>query len=275
MIDFVNGDFFDEVRKIPDNYVDLWFTSPEFPGQYGNNMTVEEWEDFLTDAFYEALLKTKENGIIAFECRFKRDKNGFVSTAQEEAVSAVLLRSGLSLAHRYLWVKPNANPCGCLEDSDYPGYSFVYVATPAFNIKDITFNPIYKEYAEKTKAKSRSGKMRGDKRFSGGHSNLSSLGARTSDVLIIPQSSGNMSKRPYCDKNISFPVELAEAIILRFTNPGDVVGDMFAGVGTTLFAAQKNNRMGWGTEIEKTEWERGMDWLAGRWGQPKEQPFLI
>ncbi|NJL92701.1 MAG: site-specific DNA-methyltransferase [Anaerolineae bacterium] len=45
-----------------------------------------------------------------------------------------------------------------------------------------------------------------------------------------------------------FPVELVERCVLALTNPGDWVLDPFAGVGSTLIAAIKNERRGMGSE---------------------------
>jgi adenine-specific DNA-methyltransferase len=47
-----------------------------------------------------------------------------------------------------------------------------------------------------------------------------------------------------------FPVELVERCVLALTNEGDWVFDPYAGVGSTLIAAIKNNRRGMGSEKE-------------------------
>ncbi|CAB1129517.1 Modification methylase Cfr9I [Candidatus Hydrogenisulfobacillus filiaventi] len=47
----------------------------------------------------------------------------------------------------------------------------------------------------------------------------------------------------------TFPLALAERVILIASQPGDVVLDPFAGSGTTLVAAQRNGRTGWGIEL--------------------------
>lgn len=48
-----------------------------------------------------------------------------------------------------------------------------------------------------------------------------------------------------------FPVELVERCVLALTNENDVVYDPFAGVGSSLVAALKNNRRTIGTELVK------------------------
>ncbi len=49
-----------------------------------------------------------------------------------------------------------------------------------------------------------------------------------------------------------FPVELVERCVLAMTNPGDRVLDPFTGVGSTLLAALKHDRVAIGIDKEKT-----------------------
>jgi len=48
-----------------------------------------------------------------------------------------------------------------------------------------------------------------------------------------------------------FPIELVERCILALTNKGDRVFDPYAGVGSTIIASVKNDRIGIGAEKEK------------------------
>jgi site-specific DNA-methyltransferase (adenine-specific) len=47
----------------------------------------------------------------------------------------------------------------------------------------------------------------------------------------------------------AFPVSLPEFFIKAFSDKGDIIFDPFMGSGTTLIAAEKNGRIGYGTEI--------------------------
>ncbi|MBE2220782.1 MAG: site-specific DNA-methyltransferase [Anaerolineae bacterium] len=47
-----------------------------------------------------------------------------------------------------------------------------------------------------------------------------------------------------------FPIELVERCVLALTNEGDVVFDPYAGVGSSLIAAVKHNRIAFGSEQE-------------------------
>ena len=61
----------------------------------------------------------------------------------------------------------------------------------------------------------------------------------------------------------SFPLSLARRLIACYCPPdGRVVCDPFAGVGTTLLAAQESGKTGVGIELSPTYWERAQNRLA-------------
>lgn len=57
------------------------------------------------------------------------------------------------------------------------------------------------------------------------------------------------------------PVELLEKLISIFTDENDVVIDPCAGSGSTLIAAERMNRKGFGFEIKKEFWTKANEWL--------------
>jgi len=57
------------------------------------------------------------------------------------------------------------------------------------------------------------------------------------------------------------PVELLKRLIEIFTDEGDVVIDPCAGSGSTLIAAERLNRKGYGFEIKKEFWTKANQWL--------------
>ncbi len=74
-------------------------------------------------------------------------------------------------------------------------------------------------------------------------------GKNPSDVWEIPNVKSN-----HCEKTMhpcQFPVELIERLVLSMTNETDNVFDPFMGVGSTIIAAIKNNRVGYGCDTEK------------------------
>lgn len=56
-----------------------------------------------------------------------------------------------------------------------------------------------------------------------------------------------------------FPVELIERCVLALTDENDIVYDPFAGVGSSLIGALKNNRRAYGTELEPRYVEIGKE----------------
>lgn len=58
------------------------------------------------------------------------------------------------------------------------------------------------------------------------------------------------------------PVKVIEKLIKIFTDPGDVVIDPVSGSGSTLIAAGKLDRKGFGFEIKKEFYEKSSAWIA-------------
>jgi adenine-specific DNA-methyltransferase len=85
-------------------------------------------------------------------------------------------------------------------------------------------------------------------------------GKNPSDVweIMAREFEDGMWNVPNCKANhpektehpAQFPIEIAERCVLAFTNEGDVVFDPYAGVGSALIAAIKNNRVAMGSERE-------------------------
>ena len=72
-------------------------------------------------------------------------------------------------------------------------------------------------------------------------------GKNPGDVWIIPNVKNN-----HIEKTVhpcQFPVELVERLVLALTDPGDSVMDPYVGVGSTVLAAIKHGRSGYGCDI--------------------------
>ena len=75
------------------------------------------------------------------------------------------------------------------------------------------------------------------------------LGKNPSDVWMFPNVKSN-----HIEKTIhpcQFPVELVERLVLSMTNVGDAVFDPYMGVGTSIVAAVKHGRHGYGCDTEQ------------------------
>jgi adenine-specific DNA-methyltransferase len=111
-------------------------------------------------------------------------------------------------------------------------------------------------------------KYPGKKYFKGpkaGQLSCNPLGKNPGDVWIFPNVKNNhveKTKHP-----CQFPVELVERLVLSLTDTGDAVFDPYMGVGSSVVAALKHNRRGFGCDIvdEYVEmaWERIFQLRAG------------
>lgn len=84
------------------------------------------------------------------------------------------------------------------------------------------------------------------------------LGKNPSDIWDIPNVKSN-----HVEKTIhpcQFPIELIERLVLSMTEEGDNVFDPYVGVGTTIVAAIKHGRAGYGCDVVQdyidVAWER-------------------
>jgi adenine-specific DNA-methyltransferase len=73
------------------------------------------------------------------------------------------------------------------------------------------------------------------------------LGKNPGDVWKIPNVKANHVEKT--EHPCQFPVELVERLVLALTDPRDAVLDPYMGVGSTVIAAIKNNRLGFGCDI--------------------------
>lgn len=75
------------------------------------------------------------------------------------------------------------------------------------------------------------------------------LGKNPSDVWVFPNVKNN-----HVEKTIhpcQFPVELVERLVLSMTDEGDRVFDPYMGVGSSIVAALKHGRQGYGCDVVK------------------------
>ncbi len=104
-------------------------------------------------------------------------------------------------------------------------------------------------------------KYPGKKHFKGpraGQLSGNPLGKNPSDIWVIPN-----VKHNHVEKTVhpcQFPVELVERLVLSMTNEGDNVFDPYMGVGSSVVAAIRNDRSGYGCDVSKeyvdVAWER-------------------
>jgi adenine-specific DNA-methyltransferase len=93
-------------------------------------------------------------------------------------------------------------------------------------------------------------KYPGKKYFKGpkaGQLSCNPLGKNPGDLWVFPNVKSN-----HVEKTVhpcQFPVELVERLVLALTEPGDSVLDPYMGVGSSVVAALKHDRVGYGCDI--------------------------
>lgn len=111
-------------------------------------------------------------------------------------------------------------------------------------------------------------KYPGKKYFKGpkvGQLSCNPLGKNPGDVWIFPNVKWN-----HVEKTIhpcQFPVELVERLVLALSDKGDAILDPYMGVGSSIIAAVKQGRHGYGCDIDQRyvdiSWDRVHQFRAG------------
>lgn len=107
------------------------------------------------------------------------------------------------------------------------------------------------------------------------------LGKNPGDVWVIPNVKSNHVEKT--THPCQFPVELIERLVLSMTSPGDAILDPYMGVGTSIVAAIKHGRVGYGCDVVQDyvdiAWDRIHALRAGElrtrpMGKPVYDPAL-
>ena len=229
------GDALAELKKIPNESVDLVFADPPYNmskkkglgWKYSNHVTMqEEWDVFSKDEFFQF------NQQWLAEC-FRVLKHGgslWLSGSFHNIYQIGFIIQNffpdIKINNSIVWFKPNAQPnitCRFFTEST----EHLIWASKNGNGKKWRFN--YDFTKEKISDP------------------LNPLGKQTRNVWSIPLT-------PRTEKwagahPTQKPVELLRRIILTCTDKGDVVLDPFVGSGTTMAVAKQYNRSSIGIEI--------------------------
>lgn len=245
------GDCLDILKSVPDNSVDLIFTSPPYADQrkstYGGIRPDEYVEWFLprSDQFLRVL---KPTGSFVLNIK-EKVVNGERSTYVLELILG-MRQQGWYWTEEFIWHKKNSYP------GKWPNrFRDAWERLLQFN-KDRKFNMYQEEVMvpmgdwAKTRLRklSETDLRRDDSRVGSGFGkNISNWINRDmafpSNVLHLATECSNKSH------SAAFPEELPEWFIKLFTREGDVVMDPFLGSGTTVKVAQRMNRNSIGIEI--------------------------
>ncbi|GHV03183.1 methyltransferase [Campylobacterota bacterium] len=232
-----NGSCYDFVKTIPDHSVKLVVTSPPYNigKEYEKKSDLSVYYKHQEQIIDECVRTLTDDGSICWQI------GNFVSNSEIVPLDIFLFpifqKHNLRLRNRIVWQFGH----GLHASKRFSGrYETILWFTKS---DQYTFNLDAVRVPQKYPSK---------KYFKGpriGELSCNPLGKNPSDIWDIPNVKNN-----HIEKTIhpcQFPIELIERLVLSMTNERDFVFDPFAGAGSTIAAAAKNNRIGIGCEIIK------------------------
>lgn len=245
------GDCKDILKQLPDNSVDLIFTSPPYADQRKNTyggIHPDEYVEWFLPISKELLRVLKPTGTFALNIK-EKVVNGERSTYVIELILE-LRKQGWLWTEEFIWHKKNAYP-GKWPNRFRDAWERIlqFNKNKKFNMyQEAVMVPIGDWAKSRLKKLSEKDKIRDESKVGSGFGkNISNWLGRK---MVYPTNVIHLATE-CSNKNHSaaFPEGLPEWFIKLFTQPGDTVLDPFMGSGTTLFVAQRMGRNSIGIEI--------------------------
>ena len=241
----IHGDCLDELKKLPDNSVDLVLTSPPYDSarEYKGNLA---WDFEKTASELTRIIKP--NGVIVWNVADQTKDFCESLTSFKQAISFVENHQCL-LVDTIVYAKNNF-------PAPYPNikryaHCFEYVFVLA-KTKSFTFNPL------KDRPNNNAGKrsVSSSRNVDGTMRKLPSSITPATSIRTNVWTYTTGWRHSYTDEIVKghpavMHIQLAKDVISSFSNPRDVVLDPFLGSGTTALAAKMLNRQYIGIEREK------------------------
>ena len=248
-------------KNIPDESVKLIITSPPYNigKSYETRTNIQDYIEKFEPLILELLRVLRDEGSICWQVGNYVD-NGEIYPL-DIYFYQIFKSMGLKLRNRIIWHFGHGLHCSRRFSGRYEVILwFTKSETYTFNLDDVRIPSKYpdKKYFKGAKRGELSGNPKGK--------NPEDLWTMTIDRLVddwdaqvwdIPNVKNNHPEK--LDHPCQFPVELAERCVLALTNERDVVLDPFAGVGSSLIAALKNNREALGSDKMREYVDIGLD----------------
>lgn len=263
------GDCAETLKKFPDNYVDLIFTSPPYADRrektYGGIKPDKYVEWFLPKAeqFLRVLKPTGTFVLNIKELTVDGERHTYVLD-----LILAMRKQGWLWTEEFIWHKKNCYP------GKWPNrFRDAWERCIQFN-KERKFNmyqeavmvPVGSWADSRLRKLSDTDKKRDESKVKSGFGkNISNWVGREmaypANVLHLPTECGNRSH------SAAFPFALAEWFIKLFTAKGNVVLDPFLGSGTTAIASAQMERQYIGIDIKKEYCEMAEHALSEKFKQ--------
>lgn len=251
------GDCKVELTKIPDNSIDLIFTSPPYADQrkstYGG-IHPDKYVEWFLPISSELLRVLKPTGSFVLNIK-EKVVSGERSTYVLELILA-LRKQGWLWTEEYIWHKKNCFP-GKWSNRFRDSWERVlhFNKDKKFNMyQDEVMIPVGDWAKTRLKTLSATDKVRDESKVGSGFGKkISNWVGRDkvypTNVIHLPTECKNKNH------SAAFPENLPEWFIKLFTKEGDIVLDPFMGSGTTNFVAKRLGRYSIGVEIIQEYYE--------------------
>ena len=250
---YANEDALTFLKKQKNQSIDLIITSPPYNigKEYETVTSLREYLDNIKPILEEIVRVLSDKGSVCWET------GNYVDTKTSEVYPLdfyyyeIFKEMGLKLRNRIVWHFGHGLQCEKRFSGRYETILwFTKTDKYTFNLDDVRIPSKYpgkKSYKGKNK-----GQLSGNPKGKNPEDVWNATVERLYDdwekmIWDIPN-----VKSQHPEKTIhpcQFPIELVERCVLALTDENDIVYDPFAGVGSSLIAALKNNRQAYGTEL--------------------------
>lgn len=238
----------DFLTTLPDHMIQLIITSPPYNlgKEYETRVSIEKYLETQTQVIGQLCRVLRDDGSLCWQV------GNFVDDGEVFPLDIfyydIFKEFGLHLRNRIIWHFEHGLHASKRFSGRYETILwFTKSATYVFNLDKVRVPAKYP----------------GKRHFKGpnkGKPSGNPLGKNPSDIWAVVEQDWEREiwdipnvKANHPEKTIhpcQFPIELVERCVLALTNEGDWVFDPYAGVGSTLIAAVKNNRRAIGYEKE-------------------------
>ena len=245
------GDALEFMADMPDNSVKLILTSPPYNmGKvYEARTSIDEYLDNMRPALSEMRRILAEGGSICWQTGNYVEKGEVFPL--DMYYYPMFKRLGFRLRNRIIWHFGHGLHCKNRFSGRYETILwFTKSDGYTFNLDAVRIPSKYpgKRYYKGEKKGQISGNRLGKNPEDVWELTVQRLEDDWESLIWdIPNVKSNHPEKE--DHPCQFPIELAERCILALTDEGDLVYDPFAGVGSTLLGALKNNRRAFGSEL--------------------------
>jgi len=235
------------MSALPSGSVKLIVTSPPYNigKKYEKRVALEKYIEEQSDTIAECVRVLSDTGSICWQVGNHITTDGEV-VPLDIILYPIFKAHGLKLRNRIIWHFEHGLHCSKRLSGRHEAILWFTKGD------DYTFNldPIRVPSKYPNKKHFKGDKIR--------QLSCNPLGKNPSDVWAIPNVKANHVEKT--EHPCQFPVELVERLVLSMTNENDIVFDPYMGVGSTVVAAVKNDRIGYGCDIEERyveiAWER-------------------